>query len=223
MAFLKVGLTGGIATGKSHVLRRIAEKGVPTIDADVLARTVVASPSPVLDAIVKRFGPDVLGPDGELDRKALGRIVFHDEAARRDLEAIVHPAVYDKIHSWSRALDAEYEDRVITEIASGARSPNAPLPTTFVVADVPLLYETGKSGDFDRVIVTLCSEEEQIRRLVSRDRISEDEARQRLTMQWPTHEKAAHADYVIDTSGSVDETNRQTDEVLATLSRGAAG
>lgn len=221
MAFLKVGLTGGIATGKSHVLRRIAQQGIPTIDADELSRTVVAPPSPVLDAVVQRFGRDVLAENGELDRKALGQIVFHDEAARRDLEAIIHPAVYAAIHTWSRALDAQYEDGVVSEIASGARSPNAPLPTKFVVADVPLLYETGKSGDFDRVIVTICSEEEQIRRLMARGGITEEEARQRLAAQWPTREKAAHADYVIDTSGSVQDTDRQTDEILTTLRRGS--
>jgi dephospho-CoA kinase len=221
MAFLKVGLTGGIATGKSHVLRRIAQQGIPTIDADELSRTVVAPPSPALDAVVQRFGREVLTANGDLDRKALGQIVFHDAAARRDLEAIIHPAVYAAIHSWSRALDAEYEDRVVNEIAAGTRSPNAPLPTTFVVADVPLLYETGKSGDFDRVIVTICPEEEQIRRLIARDGITEAEALHRLTTQWPTKEKAAHADYVIETSGSVQDTDRQTDEILTTLRRGA--
>lgn len=217
MAFLKVGLTGGIATGKSHVLRHIASHGVATIDADELARDAVKAPSPALEAIVRRFGPEVLGADGELDRRALGHVVFADQAARRDLELIVHPAVYEAIQVWARKLDAAHEDRLAAEIASGTRAPNAPTPTTIVVADVPLLYETGKAREFDRVIVTVCPEEEQIARMTARDEMTDAEARQRLAAQWPAKEKAAHADYVIDTTGTLEDTNRQTDEILRSL------
>lgn len=219
MAFLKVGLTGGIATGKTHVLRHIAERGVPTIDADALAHEAVKSPSPAFKAIVQRFGPEVVGPDGEIDRRVLGRIVFADQTARRDLEVIVHPAVYDAIQVWARKLDAAHEDRIAGEIANGTRSPNAPTPTMLVVADVPLLYETGKAAEFDRVIVTVCPEEMQIARMTGRDGMTEAEARQRLAAQWPAAEKAAHADYVIDTTGTFEQTNRQTDEILNSLSR----
>jgi dephospho-CoA kinase len=201
-ALLKVGLTGGIATGKSHVLRRLAAHGVPTIDADVLAREVVQSGSAALGAIVRRFGREVLDPDGSLNRRALGDRVFADEAARRDLEAIIHPAVYDAIGAWLAQLAAA---------AGGAR---------VAVADIPLLYETGHEADFDRVIVTRCTPDQQVARLRARDGLTEEEARRRLAAQWPIEEKAARADYVIDTNGSVEATDKEVDRVCEELSRG---
>lgn len=195
---LKVALTGGIATGKSHVLRRLASHGVPTIDADILSREVVQPGSPALHAIAIRFGREVLDANGELNRRALGDRVFADAAARRDLEAIIHPAVYAAIQSWLKKLEAAGRDRV-------------------AVADIPLLYETGHDKEFDRVIVTRCTPDQQIARLRSRDGMTEDEARQRLAAQWPIDEKAARADYVIDTNGSVDDTNHRIDTVLTAL------
>lgn len=195
---LKVALTGGIATGKSHVLRHLAALGVPTIDADVLAREVVVPGSPALDAIVRRFGADLLDAAGALNRRALGERIFADAEARRDLEAIVHPAVYAAIATWLTRLDAAGHD-------------------TVAVADIPLLYETGHEGDFDRVIVTRCAPDQQLARLRARDSLSEQEARQRLAAQWPVDEKAARANYVIDTTGSVEETNRRVEAVLDQL------
>jgi dephospho-CoA kinase len=195
---LTVALTGGIATGKSHVLRRFASHGVPTIDADVLSREVVQPGRPALAAIARRFGHDVLDGSGALNRRALGDRVFADPAARKDLEAIIHPWVYEAIRGWITQLTAEG----LAEVA---------------VADIPLLYETGHDRDFDRVIVTRCTPQQQIARLLARDDMTEAEAQQRLAAQWPIDEKAARAHYVIDTSGSVDETDKQVDAVLEAL------
>ena len=195
---LRVALTGGIATGKSHVLRHLAARGVPTIDADVLAREVVLPGTAALQAIVARFGASVLDPSGALNRRALADRVFADADARRDLEAIIHPAVYAAIGNWLARVDAAGRDRV-------------------AVADIPLLYETGHEGDFDRVIVTRCDPAQQIARLQARDGLSEAEARARLAAQWPVEEKAARAHFVIETNGAVAETDRQVDEVLDRL------
>lgn len=200
---LRVALTGGIATGKSYIRARLAELSAATIDADVVARDVVAPGQPALAAIVARFGPVVLTPRGDLDRRALGAVVFQDDGARRALEAIVHPAVYAAIAEWLEAS------------AAAGRA--------LAVADIPLLYETGREGDFDRVIVAACSPDEQVRRVVARDKISEGEARQRLAAQWPIERKTARADFVIDTSGSFEETDRQVEAAYRALVAVAGG
>jgi len=194
---LRVALTGGIATGKSYVRARLAELGAATIDADVVAREVVGPGQPALVAVIERFGQGVLTPSGELDRRALGALVFRDDEARRALEAMVHPAVYAAIAAWLATSSAEGR--------------------TLAVADIPLLYETGREGDFDRVIVTSCTPQEQVRRVVARDQVSEQEARHRLAAQWPIESKAARADFVIDTSGSFEETDRQVEAVYGAL------
>ena len=170
---LKVALTGGIATGKSYVLDQLRRRGVPCLDADVLAHGVTAPGTEATQAIAARFGPDILEGDGAVDRKKLGQIVFADESARRDLEAIVHPAVY-------RAITAAL--RAFTLIGG---SPLA-------VVDVPLLYETGHQSEFERVIVTACPVEVQIRRLVGRG-LSEADARLRVAAQLPTDDKVSRA------------------------------
>jgi dephospho-CoA kinase len=197
-AVKRVALTGGIATGKSHVRRLFERAGVPTIDADTVARAVVAPGTPALDAIVARFGPGILDAAGALDRRALGAIVFADAAARRDLEAIVHPPVRAATDAWFAALD-----------------PREP----FAVADIPLLYETRRERDFDAVVVTTCDPDSQVRRVMARDGIGEAEARQRVAAQLPTDEKARRADHVIDTGGSYAETERQVEGVVAALAR----
>jgi dephospho-CoA kinase len=193
----RVGLTGGIATGKSTVRRRFAAHGVPTIDADTLAHAVIAPGTPGAAAVVSRFGPEVVRPDGSINREALGRIVFADAAARADLEAIIHPAVYAAIVEWFAALPAE---------------------TTIAMADIPLLFETGRAGDFDRVVVTTCDPAEQLRRLVHRDGLSVEAARARVAAQWPLAEKVRRADHVIDTGRSQAETDAAIDELLVRLS-----
>ena len=194
---IRVALTGGIATGKSHVRARFESIGIPTVDADLLARDAVAKGSAGLAAVVRRFGTDVCEADGTLDRRKVGAIVFHDPDARRDLEKIVHPYVREMTERWFASLDPE-------------RAP-------FAVADIPLLFESQREGDFDAVIVTACEPETQLRRLMARDGLGEAEARQRIAAQWPLDKKIANADYVIRTDGTFDETNRQVDAVVSRL------
>lgn len=185
---LRVALTGGIATGKSYCLARFSALGVPVIDADRLARDAVAPGSRVLEAVAARFGASMLLPDGSLDRTALAHVVFNDRAARADLEAIVHPEVYRRINEWLATL---------------------PPRTRVAIADIPLLFETGHTHDFDRVIVVACEPREQFRRLVARDGLSERDARARLDAQWPIEEKEARADYVIKTDATIADTDSQ--------------
>ncbi|HEU4935175.1 MAG TPA: dephospho-CoA kinase [Vicinamibacterales bacterium] len=194
---LRVALTGGIATGKSYCLARFASFGVPVIDADQLARDAVAPGSQALEEVAARFGAVILKPDGSLDRSALGRIVFNDRAARADLEAIVHPEVYRRINEWLATL---------------------PPRTRVAIADIPLLFETGHTHDFDRVVVAACDPREQLRRIIARDGLSEREARARLDSQWPIEEKEARADYVIKTDGTVADTDSQVRTVYELLS-----
>lgn len=199
---LRVGLTGGIATGKSYCLSRFAALGVPVIDADQLARDAVAPGSAGLALVRARFGPSVILADGTLDRPALAAIVFSDPVARADLESIVHPEVYRRIGDWFA---------------------NSPPGTRIAIADIPLLYETGHEHDFDVVVVCACEPFEQLRRLIERDGLPEEAARSRLAAQWPIGEKAARADYVIRTDGSFEETAAQVREVHEALVREARG
>ena len=195
---VRLALTGGIATGKSGVLRLLQARAIPTIDSDVLAREVVAPGTEGLRAVVGRFGTGVLDHDGALNRRALAATVFADAKARADLEAIVHPAVYSGIRRWLESLPPE---------------------TPLAVADIPLLYETGHQGDFDRVLVVACPPGEQLRRVMARDGASEAEARARLAAQWPIADKAARADDVIWTTGTHEETARQVDGLIRKLTR----
>ena len=193
----KVALTGGIATGKSHVLTRFRGLGVPCLDADELAHGVMAPGTEATAAIAARFGPEMLAPDGSVDRRRLGPVVFRDQVARRELEAIVHPAVYRAITAGLRAFE-------LTERPALA------------IVDIPLLYESGGRGDFHRVVATLCPRATQLERLTARG-LSTADAEARLAAQMPADEKAARADYVIRTDGTFAETDRQVDEVLRLL------
>ena len=194
---LKIALTGGIATGKSYVLEQFRRRGVPCLDADSLAHGVTAAGTEATSAIAARFGADILGADGSIDRAKLGSVVFADAAARHDLEALVHPAVYRAIAAGLRAFELV----------------DAP---PLAIVDVPLLYETGHADEFDRVIVTACAPEIQCARLLKRG-LSEDQARQRIAAQWPTEKKAARATFVIRTEGTFEETDRQVELVLKAL------
>jgi dephospho-CoA kinase len=198
----RVALTGGIATGKSHVRAQFEKLGVPTIDADMLAREAVAVGTPGLVAVVNRFGRDVLAPSGALDRQKLASIVFMDSAARRDLEAIIHPAVRQATEAWFDSLD--------------------PARYSVAIADIPLLYEVGRERDFDAVIVTAVDPETQVRRVMERDGATETEARQRLTAQLPIDEKVRRADFVIETEGTFEQTNQQVRRVLEQIEADAA-
>jgi dephospho-CoA kinase len=172
------------------VRARLAHLGVPTIDADVLARDVVAPGTAGLEAVVRRFGPTVIAEDGSLDRKALGAIVFADCRARCDLEAIVHPAVRSAIERWYDSLDPD-------------RYPIA-------VADIPLLIETGRHTEFDDIVLTVCSPERQLQRLLARG-LTEEQSRQRIAAQLPAAAKLPHASFVINTDGTYEQTDAQVD------------
>jgi dephospho-CoA kinase len=187
---LMVGLTGGIGAGKSAVAARLAELGAVVIDADQLARAVVAPGTEGLAEVVAAFGAGVLDADGALDRPALGRLVFGDEQARRRLESIIHPRV--------RARTAE--------LAASAA------PDAIVVNDVPLLVETGLAAGYDIVIVVLADETERVERL-ARDRgMSEAEARSRMAAQATDEQRRAVADVVLTNNGTLDELRAQVDE-----------
>jgi dephospho-CoA kinase len=201
--FILVGLTGGISTGKSVVSTMFAHLGARVIDADVLAREVVAPGQPAHAAIVAEFGPDVLQPDGYLDRKRLGAIVFGDPERRRRLEAITHPAVRQRQQRILSVLEEEEFEGV-------------------VIWDVPLLYETKSAGTMDRVVVVVADEPTQLSRLMTRDGSAEPDARARMASQMPLAEKAKQAHYVIDNSGSRAETEKQVREVHRALLRDLA-
>lgn len=186
----RIGLTGGIATGKSHVRARLEARGIPAIDADAVVHELLG-PGDAAARVARRFGAAILDPSGAVDRRALGRLVFADAAARTDLEAILHPLVYERVGQWMAA-----------QHAAGSRA---------ALADIPLLFETGHEGDFDVVVVVACEPDEQVRRVMARDGLSEADARARLEAQWPIAEKIARADHVIRTDGSFEDTDDQVD------------
>lgn len=192
---LLVGLTGGIGSGKSTAARMFASRGAVVLDSDVLARAVVQPGTPGFDAVIARFGGAVLAPDGSLDRDALAHIVFADEAARADLEAIVHPEVRRRIAETVTA-HADTDD--------------------VVVVDSPLLIETGAHESFSTVIVVTASVDARIARLTTRG-MSEDDVRARMHAQRPLEEKEGYADVVLDNGGSEAELEAQIDRLWADL------
>jgi len=187
-----IGLTGGIASGKSTVARRLVEHGAVHIDADQLARRVVEPGKPALAAIVEEFGSSVLRADGSLDRAKLGELVFADEAARAKLNAIVHPAV--------RALSAKLIERAAQED-----------PDAVVVYDVPLLVEAAVDHPFDLIVVTSAPRKTQVERLVEQRGFDPLQAQARVDAQVDNRSRLAIADVVIDTDGSLAHTMSQAD------------
>ncbi|GAA1475803.1 dephospho-CoA kinase [Nocardioides aestuarii] len=192
---MRVGLTGGVASGKSTVSAMLAERGAVVIDADLLAREVVAPGTDGLRAVVAAFGEQVLGPDGSLDRPALGALVFADESKRRTLESIIHPRV--------RARAAEIE----------ASAPAGAL----VVHDIPLLTETGQAASFDAVVVVDVPVETQLERMVTLRGMSEEDARSRVAAQATREERLSVATHVIENTGSLEELRARVDEVHEAL------
>jgi dephospho-CoA kinase len=189
---LRIGLTGGIGSGKSSVSRLLAAHGAVIVDADVIAREVVEPGTPGLAAVVEAFGPRVLAADGSLDRPGLAAVVFGDPEARRRLDAIVHPLV--------RARAAE--------VAAAAPS------DAVVVHDVPLLVETGQAGGYDLVLVVEADPETRVARLVQRGLTAED-ARARMAAQATDEQRRAVADVVLDNSGTPEELAAQVDRFWA--------
>lgn len=186
---LVLGLTGGIAAGKSSVAMMFAELGAIVVSADHLARDVVAPGSPALQALVVAFGQSLLTPSGDLDREALGRIVFADPSARQRLNAITHPAI-------ARLAEARLRE---------LRARNVPL----VIYEAPLLFEAGAERRVDRVLTVIVAPDLQRERLALRDCLAVAEIEARIAAQWPQANKVMRADFVIDNSGSREETRRQ--------------
>jgi dephospho-CoA kinase len=194
---LRVGLTGGIATGKSHVMARLAESGLHTLDLDRIGHEVMAPGGAAYDDVVAAFGPTVLGPDGRVDRQVLGARVFADGAARARLNALVHPRV--------RAEEA----RRVAALADD--------PAAVVVTEAALLVEAGVHLRFDRLVVVHCRPEQQLARLRRRDGLDEAAARARIASQMPIDEKLAFAHLTIDSSGPPEDTDRASLALAAGL------
>jgi dephospho-CoA kinase len=191
----RVGLTGGVASGKSTVSAILAELGAVVIDADALAREVVARGTPGLDAVVAEFGPDLLTPEGDLDRPAMGRLVFGDEGARKRLEAIVHPLVIERMAALEAAAD---EDDV-------------------VVHDIPLLAEGGRADTFDAVVVVDAPRDLQVERMLSERGWTREDAESRIAAQATREQRRAIATHVIDNNGSLEELRARVEAVFDEL------
>ncbi len=189
---VRVGLTGGVASGKSTVSAMLRELGAVVIDADALAREVVAKGTPGLAEVVAEFGEDLLTEDGELDRPAMGRLVFGDEAARRRLEAIVHPLVFEQIVGLEES---------------------AP-PGGVVVHDIPLLAENGRGGDFDAVVVVDAPPELQVERMVRDRGWTREEAESRMRAQASRQDRLAIATHVVENSGTREDLRGRVAEVF---------
>ena len=197
---MRVGLTGGVASGKSTVAGMLTDRGAVVIDADAIAREVVAAGTPGLAAVVAEFGEGLLTADGELDRPAMGSLVFHDESARRRLEAIVHPLVFERY--------AEQE----------AAAPEGAL----VVHDIPLLVESGRAAEFDAVVVVDVPRELQVERMLRDRGWSLVDAEARIAAQATREQRLAVATHVIENTGTLDELRARVAEVHAALTDGAA-
>lgn len=206
---LRIGLTGGIAAGKSTATRRFAELGAVVIDADVLAREAVAPGSTGLGRVVDAFGEGVLAEDGGLDRQALGRLVFGDADARERLNGIVHPEV--------RRLSAERERAALEAWEEGGSG----VPERLVlVHDIPLLIEVGRAKDFDLLVVVHTPAQERLRRLVELRGMAEEEARGRIAAQASDEERLGAADVVLDGSRTEEGLRAQVDELWRSVSPG---
>ena len=197
---LRVGLTGSIGVGKSFVTGVLAELGCHVIDADQIAREVVEPGSPGLLAIAERFGREVIRADGTLDRERLGSSVFADEEQRRILNSILHPCIIAR------------QDELLREWE--AKNPN-----DIAVVDAALMIESGGYKRFDKLIVVHCTSEEQLKRIMIRDKLSREEAEKRIRAQLPQEEKKRYADYLIDTSDGFEATRIRTEAVYQELRR----
>ncbi len=195
---LKIGLTGGIATGKTYVVSVLRELGCEVIDADALAHEVIEPGRPAFDEIVGHFGKDVVGDDGKIDRVKLGAIVFSDKSQREKLNSIVHPRVYEAQLKWFAELES--------------RNPEA-----IAVVDAALMIETGSYRRFDKLVVVYCEPELQRQRLMLRNNLTLEQAQARISSQMPSDEKLKVADYSINTSSSFEETREKVVELYREL------
>jgi dephospho-CoA kinase len=192
-----LGLTGGIATGKSTVTGMLRERGIPVIDADQIAREVVEPGKPAYEAIVRHFGREILLEDGQIDRKKLAEVVFSDETERQKLNAIVHPEVR----------------RVMREEAEAAEAGGAEI----VFMDIPLLFESKLQHMVEKIAVVYAPADMQLARMIERDELEEEQAQKRLRAQFPIDQKKSEADFLIDNSASREETVKQVEQMLAVI------
>ncbi|QKG83973.1 dephospho-CoA kinase [Kroppenstedtia pulmonis] len=195
---MAVGLTGGIATGKSTVSEMLRRRGARLIDADQIARAVVEPGQKGNEQVRRRFGERVFHPDGSLNRKALGEIVFRDKSARQDLNRILHPLIMKRMKE-----EKDHWEKID--------------PNQVVILDIPLLIEEDLTSLVDQVILVYVTESIQLKRLMNRDQINETEAKQKMAAQMPIEMKKTFADVVIDNSGSLTNTERQVDELWGKL------
>lgn len=195
---LRVGLTGGIASGKSSVARAFRELGAHVLDADRISREVAPPGSPALARIARAFGQQMISADGSLDRAALAAVVFADEGKRRVLEGIVHPLILDEI------------DRRVDELEKID-------PQGMAVVEATLIYELGREAEFDAVVVVWAEPEQQRRRLMRRDGLSAEDADRRLAAQLPLEEKRRRARFVVDNSGDEAACRKDAERVFAEL------
>ena len=189
---MKLGLTGGIACGKSTVAAMLVACGAKLVDADQAAREVVLPGEPALASIVETFGQAVLNEDGTMNRAEVGKLVFNNRERLTALESILHPAIRSRM--WAQMEAYEAED-----------------PQQLIVVDIPLLYETGQAGLYDGVMVVYVPKAIQTQRLMDRNQMTREEADKRISLQMDIEEKRSLADYVIDNSGTLEETQRQVE------------
>ena len=195
---LKVGLTGGLASGKTFVAKQFKELGARVIHADALGHEVLLPTGEAYAEVVEEFGREIVGPSGEIDRKKLAGIVFPNPEKLERLNALVHPHVWRRQDAFFEAVAAEDSDAV-------------------AVIESALLVETGAYKRYERLVVAACPPEEQVRRYMKRDGGTEEEARARMARQRPLAEKLELADYVVDTSGDYEDTRRRAAEIYAKL------
>jgi dephospho-CoA kinase len=198
------GLTGGVASGKSTVARMFEELGAKVIDADRIGHELLGSTQPPYNEIVRRFGKEVLDASGEIDRRRLGAIVFSDAAKLRELNAILHP-------------------RIIERVEEEAQRYRAQDPRAVILVDAALIFEAGIGSRFEKLLVAWCPPEMQIDRLMAKAGLSRKKAEQRVAAQIPSDEKRRRADYVIDCSGSLEDTRKQVERLFLELRRIVVG
>jgi len=199
--YLKIGLTGGIGSGKTTAARRFAALGARVYHADEVSRHALDPCNDCYSRVIETFGVDVINDDGEIDRRRLGEIVFADESKRRALNSIIHPYV-------------------IRELLKSAEQDLKNDPNGIAVFEVPLLFESGMDAQMDANIVVVCDEETRIRRVIERDQLSREQVAARIRAQLPEEEKRKRADYILDNNGPQEQLIQQVDVLYATLKAG---
>jgi dephospho-CoA kinase len=195
---LRIGLTGGVATGKSIVGQELSRLGCSVLQADELGHAVLLKGGEAYESVVEAFGREILSPDEEIDRRRLAGIAFHDETKLKLLNSLVHPAVISLEEAWMRQVENAH-------------------PHALAVVEAAILIETGSFRRFDKLILAVCEEEQQIERAMARDGATREEVRARIRRQMPLRDKKRFADYLIDTSRTMDDTIQQVERLYKSL------